>query len=89
MSNIKRQHLISISFVAVMLMWIGVAGAAWCPLEQKGISFMPAKPQRQAAVIDFMERDEHYDDRYLNWGGAAKRMSPPHLSVRRNGGEPK
>ena len=88
MSNMNRQHLISILFVAALLIWIGVAGAARRPLEQSDL-FTPAKPQRQSAAMDFMERDEHYDDRYLNWDGTAKRMLPPHISVRRNGDEPK
>lgn len=87
MSSMTRQHLISILFVSAMLMWIGVAGAASCPFEQSNLS-MPAKPQRQPAAMDFMERDENYDERYLIWGRAAERKSPPHLSVRRDGREP-
>ena len=85
MNHIKRQHYISLTMLAGMLLWLGVAMARPCEMENTARLSLEPSVQRSEA-LEPLERMEHHDDRYLNWDAAAKRTRPLYLALPRSGG---
>ncbi|MCZ6728422.1 MAG: hypothetical protein O7C61_01805, partial [SAR324 cluster bacterium] len=69
-------------FLAGMILWLGVAVASTCDsqhMRRAGV----AKQSRQNELAVMMDRADHYEERYLDWGGEADELPPPHLAVPR------
>ena len=80
MSYFTRQHYISLVFLASMILWLGVAVASTCDSQQMWRSGV-VEQSRQNELTETMDRADHYEERYLDWGGGADEPPPPHLAV--------
>ena len=84
MSDMKRQHLISLIFLAAMALWIGGSAAVYS-FTGLGGSIPPSiVVERAEPVVEFAP-DENYADRYLDWGSSPRLRSP---ATSRGGSEP-
>ncbi|MCZ6556176.1 MAG: hypothetical protein O7A69_00185 [SAR324 cluster bacterium] len=82
MSYFTRQHYISLVFLAGMILWLGVTVASTCD-SQHMRRFGVVEQSLQNELKEMMDRADHYEERYLDWGGGADEPPPPHLAVPR------
>ncbi len=75
MGDMKRQHLISLIFLAAMGIWIG-GGLAVCGFTGLGGGIPPSVVVEKAAPEGGINLDEHHQDRYLDWRASPRPRLP-------------
>ena len=80
-SDLKRQHVISLLFLAAMMFWIGIASAVYGVIGWSALAPPPIAPRLSESAAD-ANLDDHHEDRYLDWGASMRKPRPLHLSVR-------
>lgn len=76
MGDMKRQHMISLVFLAVMSLWIGSAVAV-CGFSGPGGRIPPSVVYERAEPESEISPDEHHEDRYLDWRASSHPRALP------------